>query len=52
MSRQLLNPKLLSKGAFTSGRGRKSLKNQTRDVIKIREMRGKVGKITPRKRDG
>ena len=30
-------------------RGRKSLKNQTRDVIKMREMRGEVEKKTPKK---
>ena len=31
------------------GRGRKSLKNQPRDVIKMREMRREVGKKTPKK---
>ena len=31
------------------GNWRKSLKNQTYDVIKMREMRGQVGKKTPKK---
>ena len=34
---------------FLNGRGRKSLKNQTRDVIKMKEMRGDVEKKTPKK---
>ena len=32
--------------------GEKVTQNQTRDVIKMREMRGEVGKKTPLKRDG
>ncbi len=32
--------------------GTNSLKNQARDVIKKREMRGEVGKITHKKTDG
>ena len=30
-------------------KGRKSLKNQPSDVLKMREMRGELGKKTPKK---
>ena len=42
--------KVLHFDIFTHfGRGRKSLKNQPRDVIKMREMSGEVVKKTPKK---
>ena len=50
--KQLIKEKSQKDTERVKGRGTKCLKNQPCDVIKMREIRGKVRKKTHKKRDG